>query len=889
VAAHIGRTIWEVLPEIAPVVAPDYKKVIATGIPIIDKEVRGHTKANTDVEHDYLISYYPVTDLEGAVIGVTAVVQDITAQKQAERELRQSERQFALFMQNLPAATWMKDLEGRYVYANQTAERIFQVCLNELRGKTDEQIFPAEIAEQFRSNDRSAVASGAGLQTIERLPQLDGLHYSVVNKFPIVNDEGKPVLVGGVAIDITEQRKAEDARRETEESFRVVAETAADGIVRIDARNQILFANTALGRMFGYEPQDLLGQPLTALMPEYLRHHQEASLQSYLRTRDRHLSWKNVELPGLHKSGRQIPLEISFGEFVKDGQHVFTGIIRDVTDRKRAERRLTVQYAISRILSESSNLSDIAPRVLKAIAESLEWRMGGFWMVDRAAQVMRCIETWQITSPSRSAFESKSREMTFEKGAGLPGRVWASAKATWIPHLAEDSNFRRAPFAIAEGLRSALAFPILRNLEVLGVTEFFSPEIREPDTELLQTMEIIGSQIGQFLERQSLESQVRQSQKLESLGVLAGGIAHDFNNLLTAIMGNVSLSLECLPQTHPARALLQAAVDATEDAALLTRQMLAYAGKGHFKIEPIDLSELVREIVSLIERSIHKNVQLRCDLGERQTIIEADGAQLRQVIMNLVINAAEAIGDGNCGTVVVTVRRQELGLDFLRTCLTQGDAQPGKFVVLEVRDNGCGMDPETLPRIFDPFFTTKFTGRGLGLAAVLGIVHSHKGALKVESALGVGTIFTVLFPASAVPVPATAPDTAADLAGEGTILVVDDEEIVRHFAQDCLEHYGYTVKLASNGTEAVASFQKELENISLVLLDLTMPGQSGEKTLQQLMSIRPDLKVVLSTGYNEAEATERFSGISLAGFLQKPYTAFRLAERIKSVLASEKG
>jgi CheY-like chemotaxis protein len=351
-------------------------------------------------------------------------------------------------------------------------------------------------------------------------------------------------------------------------------------------------------------------------------------------------------------------------------------------------------------------------------------------------------------------------------------------------------------------------------------------------------------------------------------------------------MGNVSLGLECLPRTHPACAFLGNAVNAMDSAALLTRQMLAYTGKGRFAVETIDLSDVVREINSLVQGSISKGVQFLLNL-EQHAIVDADSAQIRQLVMNLVTNAAEAIGDGKSGTVFITTTLQETSADFLRTCLTQGAIQPGRFVLLEIRDTGCGMDEAILSRIFDPFFSTKFTGRGLGLAAVLGIVNSHKGALKVESTPGAGTTFKVLFPASAQPAPVRETEqTEPGLAGAGAILVVDDEEMVRRTVQDSLERYGYAVKLAASGAEALAIFEQEPDAIALVLLDLTMPGMSGEDTFQHLRSIRPGVKVVLSTGFSETEATRRFADKSLAGFLQKPYTVSQLAECIKSVISS---
>ena len=388
-------------------------------------------------------------------------------------------------------------------------------------------------------------------------------------------------------------------------------------------------------------------------------------------------------------------------------------------------------------------------------------------------------------------------------------------------------------------------------------------------------------------ERKRFNERIQQTQKLESLGVLAGGIAHDFNNLLTGIIGNASIAMDEVAAESPVRKSLDAVVRAGERAAMLTRQLLAYAGKGRFVIEPLDLSRQVREIGRLLSASVPRTVQLKLDLDGHLPLIEGDAAQIQQLIMNLVINAAEAIEENQTQTVVVTTGFQDVEQSYIDQTVPLSGIVPGRYVTLEVRDAGCGMDEATLSRIFDPFFTTKFTGRGLGLAAAMGIIRGHKAALKVESAPGKGSTFKVLFPAAggspSAPQPAKRDKS---LTGRGTILVIDDEDAVRQTAKSALESYGYSVVVAEDGKAGVEAFRKLSGSVFAVLLDMTMPVMSGEEALVHLRNIRQDIRVLLSSGYNESEATRRFSGKGLAGFVQKPYTAAQLAEKIQKALES---
>lgn len=391
-------------------------------------------------------------------------------------------------------------------------------------------------------------------------------------------------------------------------------------------------------------------------------------------------------------------------------------------------------------------------------------------------------------------------------------------------------------------------------------------------------------------ERRRMEEHVRQNQKMESLGVLAGGVAHDFNNLLVGIMGNASLAMDLLPPSSPLVTLLDDVVMASQKAAELTRQMLAYAGKGRFVSEPTNVSALVRDISDLVRTSIPKKVRIDLRLAQDLPLIEGDPTQIQQMIMNLLINGAEAIGDRQGVVTVVTGSREQDGANSVGYFNMQ-EMTPGPYVFLQVSDNGCGMDEATQSRIFEPFFTTKFTGRGLGLAAALGIVRGHKGALKVESQPGKGSSFEILFPAltgTQQRSPEVGPEPVLRQVAQvvGHILVVDDEDLVRRTAKSALEQRGYMVLLAEDGRRAVDVMATLSDQIGLVLLDLTMPEMGGQETFHRLRAIRPDVDVILTSGFDEAQALRGFDTKEAPAFLQKPYTGEALIEKVRSILGA---
>ena len=387
-------------------------------------------------------------------------------------------------------------------------------------------------------------------------------------------------------------------------------------------------------------------------------------------------------------------------------------------------------------------------------------------------------------------------------------------------------------------------------------------------------------------ERRELENRIRETQKLESLGVLAGGVAHDFNNLLLAIIGNADLARMSLPRTSPVRDHLLDIETAARRAADLCKQMLAYSGRGKFMPEHLSLNEVIQNMMPMLEVSVSKRVALRTQLARDLPPVEADTGQLRQLMMNLVVNASEAIGD-NYGVVTLATGVRNCDERYFKTSYLSDRLEPGQYVYLEVTDTGCGMDEETRERIFEPFFSTKFTGRGLGMPAVLGIVRGHNGAIKVYSEPGKGTTFLVLFPAleiSAVDKAAPEEETPEGWKGTGTVLLVDDEDPVRAVGKRMLTRAGFEVLLARDGQEALDLFREHSARISCVILDMTMPNMDGEECYRNLKQIRADVPVILTSGYTEQLVAERFIGDAPAGFIQKPYVLGNLVEALREAL-----
>ncbi len=477
----------------------------------------------------------------------------------------------------------------------------------------------------------------------------------------------------------------------------------------------------------------------------------------------------------------------------------------------------------------------------------------------------------------------------------FPGIVWTAdveQRVTWLggagvqrlPVATDQAKGRRVSEVLAAAVDADLAAIHREALTGTPGTLAFSLGDRdfEARVDRLSDGAVMGVALDvterRRLEAERVEVRLQRAQRMEALGVLAGGIAHDFNNLLVGMVGNASLALLKLPEGAPARSDIERLLAAAERAADLTRQMLAYSGKGRFVVEPVDIGRLVRETVDLLRSSLPRRAQLGVHVADALPPVEADATQLRQVVMNLLTNAGDALPEGG-GDVQVHVTAVTVDPGGQEGAFGD-EIVPGSYVCVEVADTGCGMDEGTRRRMFDPFFTTKANGHGLGLAAALGIVRGHHGAIRVYSEPGRGTTVRVLLPAGHV---AEATESRPRLDAE-TVLVIDDEPAVRDFARAVLEFHGYHVLEAEGGRDAVSLFSAHRDRVGLVLLDLTMPGMDGEETFHELRALKPSVRVLLSSGYNEQQDTSRFTGLGLAGFLRKPYRAEHLMAQVKEQL-----
>ncbi len=414
--------------------------------------------------------------------------------------------------------------------------------------------------------------------------------------------------------------------------------------------------------------------------------------------------------------------------------------------------------------------------------------------------------------------------------------------------------------------------------------------VRERTEELASANAALQAEIAERKraeeERRNIEARMLQTQKLESLGVLAGGIAHDFNNLLVSVLGNAGIALSAVGPKAPVRETLMQIELAAVRAADLTRQLLAYSGRGRFVLERVDMSRLVEEISGLLATVVSKKASVRLLLSRDLPPIEGDATQVRQIAMNLITNASDALGEAS-GTITVRtgVARPDRA-SLAHSFLDDGGAE---CVFLEVEDSGSGMVEATRTRIFDPFFTTKFTGRGLGLAAALGIVRAHHGAIDVRSEPGRGTTVRVFLPPLAPDAAAAAPPPAARKVprakgGPASVLVVDDDEAARRVTARILEGEGYRVLTAGDGVDALEIYRKRGAEVGLVLLDLTMPGLGGAEVFAELRRIRPSVRVVLMSGFDEVDVSARFAAGALVGFLHKPYRVEELIARVREAL-----
>ena len=757
--------------------------------------------------------------------GWLACVSDISEHMRLHEEVKRQEEQLRLVIDGMPGLVAYIDRGLQYRFVNRGYAEWFALPRHSIEGRQVSEVLGNHWVDAIEEHLATAFAGSP--VTFERA--LDYPEGARTVRATYVPDRAADGTVRGIVVliqDITAQAKALRALQESEERFRRIVETASEGIWIIDPAGITTFANKRMCELLGCSQEEMLGHPCF----DYLHPDDRQRGLDGIEGR-RQGSTRSTEYRACRKDGAIIWLQFT-GAPIHDESGKLTGVLAmctDVTERKYNEARYQTLFSASQdgilIVNGEGFYVDVNQSLCDLLKTTREALIGSpfapFIPPERLAEAEAAFQTLASTGHFEGEFPLRAADGTIVE------LEWRSV-ANFVP-----------------GLHCCVA-----------------RDVRE---------------------RNRFQEQMRQTQKLESLGVLAGGIAHDFNNLLVGILGNASLALDVLGN-NPAQTMLHDVVSAGERAAKLTRQLLAYAGKQQLSTAVTDVNSLLSEITPLLRASIPKTVHLNLELQDGLPCVEADPVQLQQVVMNMVINGAEAISDGMPGSVTVSTSLRRLTEQDRAHSVIPIPAGDQQYALLSFIDTGSGMTPEVQSRIFDPFFTTKFAGRGLGLSAVLGIVRSHHGALTLESGPGEGTTFRVLLPTTKAPLAAEdAERSAAPVPGKGTVLVVDDEQIVRTVARRALERSGYSVLTANDGLQAIEMLRAHPEIVA-VLLDLAMPVMTGDQAAPHLRQQRPDLPIILSSGYPEGEATRRFSQYGVTAFLQKPYTARGLADKIAGVL-----
>ncbi len=681
--------------------------------------------------------------------------------------------------------------------------------------------------------------------------------------------------------EIAEHKRTEEALRRTKAEFRDLYDNAPDMFVSVDAKTgKVVRCNKATTQALGYAEEEVIGRHISELYHPDSEEKRKKVFHSFVtigKVRD-------VELQLKRKDGTKLDVSLNVSAMQdKQGNIQSRSIWRNITERKRAEEELKRhgERLEELVQARAAKLEATTGRLREEVVERR-----------RSEEALReSEERFRISlKNSNITVYSQDRELRYTwvynphpelSAASVLGKT----DADLVPpeDAAVLTTMKRRVLETGVGTRHTIRFTVEGEPRFYDMTLESMRDSGERIVGVTGAATDITERKQAEEQRLSLEKQLQHAQKLESLGVLAGGVAHDFNNLLVGILGHSDLALSKLPPENPARPNIEGVMQAAERAADLSRQMLAYSGHGHFIVQTTDLSALVSENVHLLKAGIAKGVQLRTNLAEIPAHIKADVGQMQQVIMNLVINGAEAIGERS-GYVMISTGFETLpGEEKRYSHFTATELNAGRYVYLEVRDDGPGMDEETLSKVFEPFFTTKFLGRGLGLAALLGIVRGHKGGIAVQSEPGLGTTFRLVFPVTEE-AQEDKKVVAAEGSHEGTILVIDDEEIVRNMAREMLTPRGLTVLTAEGGAAGVSLYKERHAEIGLILLDFSMPGMGGEETFKELRKVNPDAPVLLSSGFGREEATRRFGGQGLTGFIQKPYRLATLLTEVRRCL-----
>jgi len=775
---------------------------------------------------------------------ICGFIRDITEQNRAEKALRESEERFRSYVENVNDVVFCLTAEGVFTYVSPNWKEAFGYELDETVGRSFAPfVHPDDVATCVAFLQK-VLRTGEKLTNVEyRVIRKDGsLSWYSANGSYLRDAENDQLSFLGIGRDINERKMAEEALAKSERFLKTIIDTEPECIKLLDADCNLLLMNPAgLAMIEADSFEQVKGQCVCPLITAPYRNDFIALTKQVFQGIPGTLTFEAIGLKGrsVWLETHAVPFRNEEGEIVS-----LLGITRDITERKKNVKALQENKDL---LAEIIELSPISMAIVSMDGTIEQINRRAIETFGYSPVEIPHMERWWLQAYPDESYRAE----VIARWMGLVGKA-----------IVEKSEIERSEYRVTckDGtVKTTIIFGIPVADKIFVMFDDITERKRAEE------------------ERLSLERQLLQSQKMESLGVLAGGIAHDFNNILTSIVGNTDLALMNINPESPVldnlKRIEKSAVRATD----LARQMLAYSGKGKFVIEALDLNRLVEEMGHMLEVSISKKAQLKYNFTTPLPSVEADATQIRQIVMNLVINASEAIGDEN-GVIAISTGCIECDRAYLKNAWLNSDLAEGLYVYLEVADTGCGMDKETLAKIFDPFFTTKFSGRGLGMAAVLGIIRGHKGSIQISTEPQKGTTFRILLPASGRQIEKMRCDPEnGSWKGSGLVLLVDDEETVRDIGSAMLKKLGFTVITANDGLEALEKFKGNTD-ICFVILDLTMPQMDGMQCCQELQLIKPDVKVIISSGYSEYEVTQKFAGKGLAGFIQKPYRLTVLRE-----------
>jgi PAS domain S-box-containing protein len=801
--------------------------------------------------------------------------------KRTADKLEESEARLKMLFEYAPDAYYLTDPKGNFIDGNIAAEKLIGYNRQELIGKNflKLKLLPLkQIPKAAKNLAKNALDQPTGPDEYTLICK-DGSQVAVeILTYPI-KIKGQS-LVLGIARDIAERKLAEEALLASEEKFRGIAERSFDSIFMSDDQGYFTYLSPAIEGIFGFKPDQMLGKHFYNFLskfevPRVLQLFAAAMKGEYTDI---------LKIEVVKKDGSKGILEVGHSCILKHGQVVgLQGLIRDVTDRVQAEEKLKNAYGeLERQVEKRTSELFVTNKKLKEKIK--EHRQTEKAMMDSEEKYRGLFDD---SIAATYVFDEKMNFLdSNQAGISLLGYSREELLNMSIP---DDAD----PIVVVPAHEQLLGGDRIINYEhrlkrkdgkVITVLNNSRP-ITDTDGHVIgmqSTLIDITARKQAEEEKKKLEEQIQQAQRLEAIGTLAGGIAHDFNNLLMAIQGNTSLLLYDIDSRHPHFDALKNIEKFVRSGAKLTNQLLGYARKGKFRVKLVNFNQLVEETADTIGRT-RKEIIIRRELSEDLFAIKADQGQIEQVLLNFYINAADSMPDG--GKIII--KTLNVTHEDMRSKLY--DPKPGNYIQLTVTDTGIGMDKRTQERIFEPFFTTKEMGRGtgLGLASVYGIVKSHGGYIEIESEKGHGTTFITFLPACNKEIQKTIKSSDRIIEGNGTILLVDDEEIVLEVGVKMLERLGYSVLKSGSGIEAVEVYKNNKEAIDLVILDMIMPEMGGGETYGKMKKINPIVKVLLSSGYSLDGKAAEILKRGCKGFIQKPFNLQKLSGKVKEILVNQ--